>query len=230
HGEQALLPHREGHVVEEDLAAPVDGDGEVLDVQGDLAGVDVLLEFVADQAERGVADADDVAGADGGAGDGRAVEVGAVVAAEVGDLVAAVGQGPQFGVAPGDHEVVEDEVVVGAAADADGAGGQRPDLGGPAVGAGEGRVRHGREAFRGGRRGVGEDGAGSGVGAAEADDAAGADVAGGDALSVGVGAVGAVLVLQGPVAVRGAEHRVVPGDPGVVDDDVAQRVASDVVV
>src|SRR5690606_21041606 len=84
--------------------------------------------------------------------------------------------------------------------------------------------------FRGGRRGVGEDGAGSGVGAAEADDAAGADVAGGDALSVGVGAVGAVLVLEGPVAVRGAEHRVVPGDPGVVDDDVAQRVASDVVV
>ena len=63
-GEQALLRDREGHVVEQDLAAAVDGDRQVLHVEGDLAGVDVLLQLVADQAERGVADADDVAGAD----------------------------------------------------------------------------------------------------------------------------------------------------------------------
>ena len=86
-GQQALLADREGHVVEQGLAAVVDGDRQVLDVEGDLAGVDVLLELVADQAERGVADADDVAGADRRAVDRLAVEVGAVVAAEVDDLV-----------------------------------------------------------------------------------------------------------------------------------------------
>jgi hypothetical protein len=76
-----------------------------------------------------VADAHDVAGADVGAVDRLAVEVGAVVAAEVGDLVAAVGVDAQFGVVAGDDQVVDDQVVVGGAADADGAGGQRPDAG-----------------------------------------------------------------------------------------------------
>ena len=67
-GEQALLADGEGDPVEERLAALVDGDRQVLHVERDLAGVDVLLELVADQAERRVADADDVARVDAGAG------------------------------------------------------------------------------------------------------------------------------------------------------------------
>jgi len=74
-GEQALLPHREGDVIEQGLAAVVDGDGEVLHLQGHLTGVDVLLELVADQAERGVADADDVALGDRGAESARRKDV-----------------------------------------------------------------------------------------------------------------------------------------------------------
>ncbi|MDH6456241.1 hypothetical protein M2155_008740 [Streptomyces sp. SAI-119] len=227
-GEQALLPHREGHVVQQRLAAVVDGDREVLDVEGDLAGVDVLLERVADQAERRVADAEDVTGSQGGAGDGPAVEVGAVVAAQVDDLVRAVGPGAQLGVAAGDDQVVDDEVVVLGTADTDGAGGQRTHGGGLAEGAGQAGHRDGGGALRGGE--AQHDRAGAVGRAAEADHAAGADVPLVDAAAVGVGAVGAVLVLEGPMAGLGSQHRVVPRDPGIVDDDVAQRVASDVVV
>jgi hypothetical protein len=209
-GEQALLPHRERHVVQQRLAAAVDGDRQVLHVEGDLTGVDVLLEFVADEAERRVADADDVALADRGAGDAAAVEVRAVVAAEVGDLVRPVGQGAQFGVPAGDHQVVDDQVVVGGAADADGAGGQRPDGRGLPVGAREGRHGDGGGAFRGRCGAPQQDHAGAVGRAPEADDAAGADVPLVDAVAVGVGAVGAVLVLDGPVPVVRPQHRVVP--------------------
>ncbi len=223
-GEQALLPHREGDVVEQDLVAAVDGDREVLDVEGDLPGVDILLEFVADQAVRDVADADDVSGACGGAGDGTPVEVGAVVAAEVDDLVAAVGAGAQFGVVAGDRQVVDDEVVVGGPADADRARGRA------AVGAGQFGTRDGRGMSGGGLGGPGEDGAGPVGGVAEADDAAGADVPRLDATAVGVGAVGALCVFEHPAVVVAAQHRVVPRDPCVVEHDVAQRITPDVVV
>lgn len=43
------------------------------------------------------------------------------------------------------------------------------------------------------------------------------------------GAVGAALVHQGPVAVGGAEHRVVPGRAGVREDEVAGGVAPDAI-
>lgn len=125
-GEQALLADRERDVIEERLAAPVHGDRQALDVERDLTGVDELLQRVADQAERGVADAHDVPGRDPGAGDRCAVEVGAVVRAEVDDLVRAVGPRPQLGVTAGDGQVVDHEVVVGAAAEVHGPGGQRP--------------------------------------------------------------------------------------------------------
>ncbi len=230
HGEQAFLADRERHLVEEDLAAPVDGDGEVLDVEGDLAGVDVLLQLVADETERGVSDADDVTRPDRGAGDGLAVEVGAVVAAEVDDLVRAVRPGPQFGVAAGDDQVVDDEVVVGGPADADGTAGQRPYGRRLPVGAGEGGHGDRRGAFRGRGGAVGEDDAGAVGRVAEADHAAGADAPLLDAAAVGVGAVRAVLVLQRPVVGVRPQDRVVPGDAGVVDDDVAERVAAYVVV
>ncbi|MGX1501804.1 UNVERIFIED_CONTAM: hypothetical protein RKD43_000429 [Streptomyces graminofaciens] len=108
HGEQALLADGEGDVVQEGLAAPVHGDRQVLHVERDLAGVDELLELVTDQHERGVPHADDVACPHRRPVDGRAVEVGAVVAAEVDDLVRAVGPGAQFRVPPGDHQVVDD--------------------------------------------------------------------------------------------------------------------------
>ncbi len=112
HGEEAFLADGKGDLVEQRLAAPVDGDGEFLDIEGDLAGVDVLLQLVADQAERGVADADDVTGRDRGPVDGLPVEERAVVAAEVDDLVRAVRAGPQLRVVPGDGQVVDDQVVV----------------------------------------------------------------------------------------------------------------------
>ncbi len=92
-GEQALLADREGDVVEQGAVA-VDLDGQVGDVEVDVTGVDEFLEFVADQAEHRVSDTDQVAGPDGRPEHGLAVEVGAVVAVQVGDLVAAVGPGP----------------------------------------------------------------------------------------------------------------------------------------
>src|SRR5262249_36095812 len=123
-GEQAFRADGERHVVEQGLAAAVDGDRQVLDVERDLAGVDVLLQLVADEAERGVADPDDVTGGDRGAGDGPAVEEGAVVTVEVDDLVRPVHMGAQLRVPTGDDQVVDDHVVVAAAAYADGAAGQ----------------------------------------------------------------------------------------------------------
>lgn len=226
-GEQAFLADRKRHLVQECLTAVVDGDHEVLDVEGDLAGVDVLLQLVADEAERGVADADDVTGRDRRAGDGLAVEERAVVAAEVDDLVRPVRLGPQFRVPSRDDQVVDDQVVVSAAADADGPGGQRPYGGRPAERAGGQGQGHGRGTFRGP---VDEFRPGAVGGVAEADDGAWAYAPLMDALAVGVRAVRAVLVLDGPVVGVGAQYRVVPGDPGVVDDDIAQWVASDVVV
>lgn len=226
HGEEAFLADRKRHLVEERLPAAVDGDGQFLDVEGDLAGVDVLLEFVADQGERGVPDADDVTGSDRRLVDGRAVEEGAVVAAEVDDLVGALRPRPQLGVPSGDDEVVDDQVVVGGAADPDGPLGQRTDAGGLPEGAGGGGVEDPGGAL-GGEAGEYHPGA---VGEApEVDDGARADVPLVDAPAVGVGAVGAVLVRDRPVAGLGPEHRVVPRDPVVVEDDVAQRVAPHVV-
>jgi hypothetical protein len=229
-GEQAFLADGEGDPVEERLAALVDGDRQVLHVEGDLAGVDVLLQLVADQAERRVADADDVALVDAGPVDGLPVEERAVVAAQVDDLVRPVRQGAQLRVPSGHDQVVDDQVVVAAAADADHAGGQRAHRRGLPEGAGRGGQGDGGGALGGGRGPVGEHRARAVGGVAEADDAAGADVPLVDAAAVGVRTVRAVLVPERPVIGVGPQDRVVPGDPGVVDDDVAQRVAADVVV
>jgi hypothetical protein len=59
------------------------------------------------------------------------------------------------------------------------------------------------------------------------DDAAGSDVPRVDAAAVGVRAVRAAVVLQRPVVGTRPQDRVVPGDPGVLDDDVAERVPAD---
>lgn len=77
-------------MVEQCLTAPVHRDREVLHVERDLTGVDVFLQLVADQAERGVADAHNVTGPDLAPVDRLTVQKGAVVRAEVDDLVCAV--------------------------------------------------------------------------------------------------------------------------------------------
>lgn len=153
------------------------------------------------------------------------------MAVEVGDLVRAVGERPQFGVPTGDDEVVDDEVAVGGAADTDGGTGeQRADAGRLPEGAGQGRVRDpGGPGTGPGRRAVDENGARAVRGAAEAQLASGADDPFVDAVAVCPGAVGAALVLDGPVVAVGAQERVVPGDAGVVEADLAQGVATDVI-
>ena len=88
HAEQAALGEREADLVEEDLAAG-QGDGQLLGVERDVAGVVELLELVADEAEGGEADADDVGLGEDGAFDPLAVDERAVVAALVRDLVSA---------------------------------------------------------------------------------------------------------------------------------------------
>lgn len=151
--EQALLPDGERDLVQQGLAAPArpsDVDLQILHVERHLTGVDELLEHIPDEAEGGVADADDVSGLDDRPVDGLAVEEGAVVAAEVDDLVPAVGERPQLGVAPGDHEV-----VARVAADADGLRGQRPYGGGLPEGAGGGGHGDGGGPVGGGRMGRG---------------------------------------------------------------------------
>lgn len=51
-GEETFLADGKGDPVEQFPAAPVDGHRASLDVERDLAGVDVLLQLVADQTER----------------------------------------------------------------------------------------------------------------------------------------------------------------------------------
>ncbi|MEY9489521.1 hypothetical protein RKD26_005315 [Streptomyces calvus] len=118
--DQRLLGHAEGDVPQ-DLLAAVDGDGQVAGGEGHLTGVDELLEPVADDPERRVADAHDVGGAEqlGAAlGDRLTVDVRAVVRAEVADLHAPVGRGVELGVVARDLEVGDDQVVLQGTADA----------------------------------------------------------------------------------------------------------------
>lgn len=117
--DQRLLRDAEGDVPE-DLLAAVDRDREVAGREGDLAGVDELLEAVADDPERRVADADDVVRAQQrGAGlrQRLTVDVGAVVAAEVVDLEAAAGHRAELGVVAGDLEVGDHQLILQRTAD-----------------------------------------------------------------------------------------------------------------
>ncbi|CAM5647710.1 hypothetical protein SGRIM119S_07092 [Streptomyces griseorubiginosus] len=117
--DQGLLRDTEGDVLE-DLLAAVDRDGEVAGGEGDLAGVDELLQAVADDPEGGVADTDDVRGAEqqrAALGNRLAVDVRAVVRAQVADLHAAVGHRVELGVVAGDLEVGDNQVVLQGTAD-----------------------------------------------------------------------------------------------------------------
>ncbi|CAM5612845.1 hypothetical protein SVIOM74S_10460 [Streptomyces violarus] len=104
-----------------DLLAAVDRDGQVAGREGHLTGVDELLEPVADDPERRVADADDIGRAEqlrAALGDRLAVDVRAVVRAQVADLHAAVGRRVELGVVPGDLEVRDHQLVLQGTADA----------------------------------------------------------------------------------------------------------------
>ena len=117
---ERLLRDAEGDVLE-DLLAAVDRHRQVAGREGDLTGVDELLEPVADEAERRVADADDVVRAEqrgAGLGDRLTVDVRAVVGAEVADLEAAVGRRVELGVVARDLEVGDDQFVLQRTADA----------------------------------------------------------------------------------------------------------------
>jgi hypothetical protein len=116
HAEQAALAEREAHVVQQHPPAG-QRHCQLAGRQRDIAGVDELLQFVPDELERGGPDADDVDLGHRRRGDPLAVEVGAVVAAEVDDLVAAAQAPAQLGVIPGHAQVGHDHVVVRRPAD-----------------------------------------------------------------------------------------------------------------
>jgi hypothetical protein len=90
----------------------------MVDIEGHLTGIDILPKLIADQTERRAAAADDVSLDDEGLVDRMSFEEGAVVAAQVGDLVCPISVGPQFGVVARNAQVVvDDEIVLYRAAD-----------------------------------------------------------------------------------------------------------------
>ena len=118
--DERLLRDAEGDVLQ-DLLAAVDGDRQVAGGEGDVTGVDELLEPVADDAERRVADADDVVRAEecrAALGDRHTVDERAVVRAEVADLEAPVGRRVELGVVARDLQVGDDQLVLQGTADA----------------------------------------------------------------------------------------------------------------
>ena len=129
-------------MVQQHLAARL--DHQVLGREGDVAVVDELDELAVLEPEGGIPDADDVLFGQHLAGNLLAVDEGAVMAAEVDDLVAAGGRFAQFRVPLRHVEVGKDQVVVGHPADAHGLGRQRHPRRGPAVHARQQVGRHGR--------------------------------------------------------------------------------------
>ena len=215
-------------------------DPEVERLERDVAFVDVLLQHAAGQPERGVADRDDVVLCQLRLVDLVAVDVGAVVAAEVEDLVAPGGRHPQLGVELGDAEVGQDDVVVRTAADL-----QHPrrleldarrrlavHAGHGGVGVGLAPAVHGRRRRRhhlGGLLNLDAEHRPV-LGVADVDHARAGDVQPRDLLGAEEGAVPAAPVLEHPAVAHRVQHRVVPGDPGVVHRDVRAFVAADPVL
>lgn len=114
--EQRPLRQGEADVVDQRHAlAPHDRDARGL--EGDGAGVVVLLELAGHETERAVADRDQVALGDGGAQDALPVEVGAVEALQVDELGPPVAEPQELGVVAGHEQVVDDDVVVGFTTD-----------------------------------------------------------------------------------------------------------------
>ena len=119
--DEGALAQAEADVLDE--RAAVDLDRQSHRLEADLAGVDVLLERVADEPEDAMADADDIELLQARLLDQPAVDEGPVVAAEVGELIAARREPVQLGVVARDEQVVEDDVVLRCPADPDEPGG-----------------------------------------------------------------------------------------------------------
>ncbi len=118
HADERAFADVQAHPV--DQRSRTEADGDVARPEGDLARVDVLLECVVDEPESSPADCDDVELLEPHlVADSLTVDEGAVVASEVGELVAVNGVAVQLGVVPRDEHVVDDEVVVRRAADRD---------------------------------------------------------------------------------------------------------------
>ena len=114
--EQGPLGEGEADVVDE--RAPVaTGDGQADRLEGDLAGVDVLLQPAIHESKLAVAHANEVELAHRRPSGARPVDERPVGAAEVDDLVGPVSQGADLGVMAGHLQVVEDDVVVLGPAD-----------------------------------------------------------------------------------------------------------------
>ena len=212
-------------MVEQDLAAR-QADREVLGDEGDIALVDELAQFLAEQAEGGPPDADDVLLGDGRPADLAAVHERAVVAAQVDDLVPAVAEVAQFRVVPGHAEIRDHQVVAWVAPDAQQPGGRAHYRGGPAVhaadpGADAGvpaapvhRAHHHRPV----------------VGMAEPQDAVLGDLHLADTPGPEESPVGAPGVLEDPRVAVDPEHGVPPGDAGVVDHYLGAGITADPVL
>jgi hypothetical protein len=186
-------------------------------------------QFPVGQAECGVADADNVLVADLGAVYPLAVQERAVVAAQVDDLVPATRGLPQFGVAAGDAQVVDGQVVVGSAADPHDPHGQRQHGRRPAI-----HARHGLAGVRPYCRGRGRDHRveaeqRSVLGVAEADEEWGENGEPGYPFGISECAICTSRILQNPDAVLGAQYRVPPRYARIVEEDSRVRIASDAV-
>jgi hypothetical protein len=106
---------------------------QILGGRGCFVVGDELDEFAALEVERRVADADKIGFGQQLGGHLLTVDIDAVVAAQVDDLVVSGGCFAQFRVVPGNVEVGQDQVVAGDAADAHGPGRQRHPRRGAAV-------------------------------------------------------------------------------------------------
>ena len=214
-------------MIEQDLATG-QAHREVLGDERDVALVDELPELVAEQAEGGPADADQVLVGDrGGTGDTPAVHERAVVAAQVGDLVPAVTEVAQLGVHPGHAEVRDHQVIAGVPADAQQPGGRAHHRGGAAVHAAHPGVRRGLPVACPVHRAHHDRPV---IGMAEPQDAVLANLDLADAPGPEEGPVGAPGVLEDPGVAVHPEHGVLPGDAGVVDDDVGPGITADPVL
>jgi hypothetical protein len=137
--QQAALAEREADIVKDHLAAR-QLDPQVARHQRDVAGVDELLQFVADEPVAGAADADDVALGDRSGQDALAVDERAVEAVQVDDLELALAHPAQLSVVAGHAQVAHDNVIARLTADAQRLGRQRANRARPPL-AGDGRAR-----------------------------------------------------------------------------------------
>ena len=217
--QEHVAVEREPHVIEEG-AAVGQPNGEVDRLEGDLTGVDVLLERAVDVPQLVVTDPDHVELAHLGAADEATVDERAVVAADVDDLRGAARLHPELGVVARREEVVDHEIVVGRAADADDGGLGPVDLAErPGRRCRRDRGRQRRFECRFECAAAVELDERSGVGVAEAHRDRRGDLHALDAHTVHERAVARPQVNEYPCRLRAAQDGMAPRDELVVDPD-----------